>query len=153
MTVTPIQVKNVPAHVPGEGMAEIVRRVAQWHKSGAVGYAEASGAINLFELPGNSLVLRSGIMVTSVWSASGSAAAATGTLTIPNDTGTLTVLDAANVALQSSGWHPSTADGVILPSSGGMVIFNYTTSTSGASTNAAGSFEAYVEYIQLADKL
>lgn len=153
MTVTTKSVKAVPVHVPGEGMAEVVRRVAQWHKSNAVAYTEASGAINLFELPGNSILLRAGVKVTAAFDASGSAAAATGTITVPNDTGTETIWDAGNTKLQSTGYSPSSIEGVALPSSGGMVIFNYTTSTSGASTNAAGSINVYVELIQKEDLL
>lgn len=154
MTVTTVTITNTPRSVPGYGMSELVRRVAQWSKSGAVAYTEASGAINLFELPGNSIVLRVGINVTTAFDASGSAAAATGTITIPNDTGTIVAWDALITKLQSTGWSPDTLDGgTLLPSSGGMVIFNYTTSTSGTSTNTKGSFECYIEYLQLADQL
>jgi hypothetical protein len=155
MTVVTKQIKNVPLSVPGEGLAEIVRRVAQWHKSPSVAYSEASGAINLFELPGNAVVLRVNVNVTTAFDASGSAAAATGTITVPNDSGTLTLWDAGNTKLQSTGMSPSTsAEGaVVTPSSGGMVIFTYTTSTSGTSTNAAGAFEVYLELVQLADRL
>ena len=153
MTVALKSVKNIPLSVPGEGMAEIVRRVAQWHKSNAVAYTESSGAINLFEIPGNSIVLRTGIHITTAFDASGSAAAATGTITVPNDTGTEIIWDALITKLQSTGYSPSTMEGVVVPSSGGMVIFNYTTSTSGVSTNTKGQFEVYLEYVQLENRL
>lgn len=153
MAVVTKQINNIPLSVPGQGMTEIVNRVSQWHKSNAVAYTEASGTINLFELPGNSIVLRSGVNVTTAFGASGSAAAPTGTLIIPNDTGTVIVWDALITKLQSTGWSPSTADNIIVPSSGGMFAFSYTTSTSGVSTNATGSFEAYIEYLQMADLL
>lgn len=153
MTVATKSIKAVPVHVPGEGMAEVVRRVAQWHKSEAVAYTEASGAINLFELPPNSILLRAGVKVTAAFDASGSAAAPTGTITVPNDSGTETIWDAAITKLQSTGYSPSTVEGVLIPSSGGMLIFNYTTSSAGASTNAAGSFNVYVELIQKDDLL
>ncbi len=153
MTVVTKQVKNIPVHVPGQGMAEVVRRAALWYKSAEVAYTEASGAINLFELPGNGIVLRAGVKVKTAFDASGTAAAATGTITVPNDTGTETVWDAGNTKLQSSGYSPSSIEGVKLPSSGGLVIFTYEHSSAGASTNTKGTFEVYIEYIERDDLL
>jgi len=153
MTVVVKQINNIPLAVPGQGMAEVVRRAAQWMKSNPIAYTESSGAINLIELPGNTVVTKALMHITTAFDASGTGAAATGTITIPNDSGTETIWDSLITKLQSSGFSPSTVDAVIVPSSGGMVIFNYTTSTSGVSTNTKGSFEVYLEYVQLEDML
>lgn len=148
MTVVTKNLKQIPVSVPGQDMAEVVRRVALWHKSNAVVYTEASGSINLFELPGGGLLLRLGVKVSDVFDASGSAAAATGTITVPNDTGTETVWDAGNTRLQSTGYTPSSIEGVKIADSGGMVIFSYVPSSAGVSTNNSGTFEVYIEYIE-----
>src|SRR5574340_1495656 len=132
MAVITKQIKKVPVSVPGEGMAEVVRRGVRCYKNSAA-YSESSGAINMFELPGNSLVTKLVVNVSTAFDASGTSAAATGTITVPNDTGTITLLDAGNTKFQSSGFIASTgAEPVKLPSSGGMVIFTYTPGTTTA---------------------
>lgn len=147
MTVTVKPVKRVPLAVPGEGMAEIVRRATHWIKSNAIAYSESSGAINIIELPGNVVVVSALIHVSTVFDASGTSAAATATLTVPNDTGTETLWDANLTQLQSSGFHPASAIGKV-PSSGGYAIFTY---TPGSTT--AGQAEVYLEVLQLEDRL
>src|SRR5512147_589057 len=115
-TVATKTVSATPRFVPGYGMSELVRRVGQWHKSGSVLFSDTGTALNLFELPGNSIVTRLLVRVTEAFDASGSAAAATATITVPNDTGTETMWDAANVGLQSTGFILSTFPACVLPS-------------------------------------
>lgn len=137
-------VKKVPVHVPGEGMAEVVRRVSQWYKSDFVDFNEASGAINLFQLPGNGLFVRAYVNIETAFDASGTSAAATATITVPGDTGAVTIFDAGSVKLQSSGYTPDTGGTPLhVPSSGGYVILTYTPGTA-----AAGQLEVYIEYLQ-----
>lgn len=152
-TVTTKSVERTPRQVPGYGMSELVRRVTQWHKSNPVLFSDTGSALNLFELPGNAIVTRLLVHITTAFDPSGSAAAPTGTITIPNDTGTEIMWDAANTKLQSSGFSPSTVDACILPDSGGMVIFNFTLSSAGTSTCAAGECEVYLEYLEPEDEL
>lgn len=137
------QIKAIPPFVPGEGMAEVVRRVSQWYKSDFVDFNEASGAINLFEVPGGGLFIRAYVNVEAAFDASGTSAAATATITVPGDTGAVTIFDAGNTKLQSSGYTPDTGGTPLhVPDSGGFVILTYTPGTA-----AAGQLEVYIEYL------
>jgi hypothetical protein len=140
---TVVKIKPRPAHAPY--VADQIRRVELYVKN-TVSFGD-TGTVNLFELPGNVLVTNALVRVITAFDASGTSAAATATITMPNDTGTETLFDAANTALQSTGFKPSTAMG-ITPASGGFVILNYT-----AGTTTAGQLEVYLSYIESADEL
>ncbi len=129
----------VPIQVPLP-LAELARRVPQWVKSDAVNYSD-TGTVNLFEIPGNVLITNMLVRVKTAFEASGTSAAATATITIPNDTGTETIWDAANTALQSSGFKPTTG-WALTPDSGGFAILTYT-----AGTTTAGQLEVYLSYV------
>lgn len=146
MAPTVKNAKRVPVAVPGEGMAEFVRRSSQMIKSDSMVYDDTSPA-NLIELPGNVLVKGGFVHVTTAFDASGSAAAATLTLTVPNDTGTETIFDASTNFLQTTGFHPVTGY-ALTPSSGGYVIATYT-----AGSTTQGALEVYLDYVDLANRL
>lgn len=124
MTPTVKSFKKIPLAVPGMGMAEFVRRGVQWIKSDSVVFGDTS-PMNLIELPGNALVVDGFVRVTTAFDASGSAAAATATLSVPNDTGTETIFDASTILLQTTGFHPVTGF-AMTPASGGHAILTYT---------------------------
>lgn len=138
-----IKIKPRSKHAPY--VADEIRRVALWRKN-TVAYTD-TGTINLFELPGNVLVKEALVRVTTAFDGTGASAAATMTLTMPNDTGTETLFDAGGTLLQSTGFKPSTAMAVT-PSSGGYVIMNYT-----ANTTTAGQLEVYISYIEFDSSL
>jgi hypothetical protein len=146
--MTAKKIKKVPMHVPGQGMAEFVRRSAQWIKSDSVAY-DGDTTVDLFELPGNSLVVNTLVQIQTAFDASGSAAAAAVTITVPNDTGTETVFngDSTNTLLQSTGFKAATGY-ALLPASGGLVQANLE-----PGTTTGGAFEVYMEYIVFGDKL
>jgi hypothetical protein len=122
------------------GQTEVNRRIGQFWRSDLVEYDDTT-TVNVFSIPGNVMVVGGFVQVVSAFDASGSSAAATATLTVPNDTGTETIFNAANTALQSSGLHPCTAF-AITPDSGGDVALSYT-----AGTTTAGSLYVYLEVI------
>lgn len=140
---TVVMIKPRPKHAPF--VAEEIRRVAL-HAKNSVTYTDTT-AINLFELPGKVLVKEVNVRVTTPFDGTGASAAATVTITMPNDTGTETLFDAGGTLLQSTGFKPSTTMGVT-PDSGGYIIANYT-----ANTTTAGAFEVYLSYVEFADEL
>ena len=137
---------SVPNLALGYGMTELIRRLPLVVKSDVVTFADTA-AINLIELPGNALILNAQVRVTTAFDASGTSAAATATLTVPNDTGTETLFDAANAILQSTGFKPATTL-ALTPASGGFAILNLTPGTAGA-----GALEVYLAYVPNADRL
>jgi hypothetical protein len=142
-------VTNIPTFVPGGARAtEHLRRSAEWWKSDAILYTDTT-TINLFEIPGNSIVMNMYVHVTTAFDASGSSAAATATITVPNDTGTITLFDASTIMLQTTGPNWSTGEkGTVVPASGGYIIMTYT-----PGTTTKGQCEVYVEVVQLEDRL
>jgi hypothetical protein len=140
---TVIKIKPRTKHAPF--VADEIRRVAL-HAKNNIAYTD-TGTVNLFELPGNVLVKEANVRVTTAFDASGTSAAATLTITMPNDTGTETLFDAANTLLQSTGFKPSTTMAVT-PSSGGYLTLNYT-----ANTTTAGALEVYLSYVEFANAL
>lgn len=145
-------IKKVPVHVPGEGMAEVVRRAPQWIKSDSSALTfDGDTTVNLFELPGNSLVTQVLVQVeTAFQDGSGSDAVAV-TITVPNDTGTETVFQADSsinaTVLQATGFH--VASGYALtPSSGGLVTANIA-----PGTTTTGALQVFMEYITWADRI
>lgn len=141
-----IKIKPSARYSSDMGVTELIRRVPVVRKSASVTYTDTT-AVNLFELPENVLVLKADVRVTTAFDASGTSAAATATITMPNDTGTETLFDSAETLLQSTGFKPSTAIG-ITPSSGGLVILNYT-----PGTTTAGALEVYLTYVEYSDEL
>lgn len=137
---------SVPNLARGFGMTELIKRQPLVVKSDAVTFADTA-AINLIELPGNALIINAQVRVTTAFDASGTSAAATATLTVPNDTGTETLFDAANTLLQATGFKPATTL-ALTPASGGYAILNLTPGTAGA-----GALEVYLMYIPNADQL
>lgn len=137
---------TVPNIAPGFGMTELIKRLPLAVKSDAVTFADTA-AINLIELPGSALIVDAQVRVTTAFDASGTSAAATATLTVPNDTGTETLFDAANTLLQTTGFKPATTL-ALTPASGGYAILNLTPGTA-----AAGALEVYLLYIPNADQL
>ena len=146
MAATVKYIKNVPAHMPGAGVREQVVLSQKVAKSDAVAFGDTS-PINLIELPGNVAVLGGYVYVETAFDASGTSAAATVTLAMPNSTGTETLYDASTIGLQSTGMKAFTA-WAVTPSSGGYVAATYT-----AGTTTAGSFRIYLQYVQEDDKL
>lgn len=140
------KIKHSPRIAPGAGISQIVRRIELNAKSDTVGFADTT-AVELFELPENVLVIAADVRVTTAFDGTGTSAAATATITIPNDTGTEVLWDAGALGLNSTGFKPSTAMG-ITPSSGGMLILNYT-----PNTTTAGQLEVYLRYVDYADEL
>src|SRR5687768_14580457 len=132
-----------PASIAKKGL-----RTAIVVKSDAVGFADTT-VVNLFELPGNVLVLSADVRVTTAFDGTGTSDSPTATITIPNDTGTEVLWDAGAGAslLTATGFKPSTAIGLV-PSTGGMLILNYT-----PNTTTAGQLEVYLRYVDYADEL
>jgi len=137
---------SVPVIAPGFGMTEIIKRMPLVVKSDAVGFGDTA-AINLIELPGNSLILDARVNVTTAFDASGTSAAATATLTVPNDTGAFVLFDSNLTQLQTVGLYSATAL-TRVSASGGFAILNLTPGTA-----VAGSLEVYLSYIPNADRL
>ncbi len=137
---------TVPNIAPGFGMSELIKRIPLTVKSNSVTFADTT-AVNIIELPGNVLITGAQVRVTTAFDASGTSAAATATLTVPNDTGTEVLFDAANTILQSTGFKPATTLALV-PSSGGYAIVNLTPGTA-----VAGALEVYLSYIPNADQL
>jgi hypothetical protein len=151
MAINVKQVTAVPEVVPGPArMQEFVHRAIELYKSDAIVPAtSATGATNIIELPGNCVIVDAWVHVTTAFDASGTSAAATATLIMPNDTGTEVVWDADLVDLQSSGKKPATGNmGIEVPSSGGFVAVTFE-----PGTTTAGQFEVYVELAHFADRL
>ena len=144
VAVTPIL--DVPSNVPGNKMAEVTRRSSLWFKTPSIAFDDTN-VINLFELPGNCLVVNTFVNVTAAFDGTGTSAAATATLTVPNDTGTEVLFDAGALGLNTTGFKPATGFAKV-PSSGGFAILNYT-----ANTTTAGALEVYVEVVQLENRL
>lgn len=140
------QVPVVPMAVPGQGMAELVRHLPVFVKG--VMTSTDTTSVLLIELPGNCIVVRTLVHVSTPFDASGTSAAATATVAMPFDTGSTTVWDAANVGLQTTGWKLDTGGPVMLASSGGFVTVAYT-----PGTTTTGQLEVYVEVLPLAERL
>lgn len=140
------QVPVVPSAVPGQGMAALLKGVDIWVKG--VMTSTDTTTVNLIELPGNCIVVRSLIHVSTPFDASGTSAAATATIAMPFDTGSATVWDAANVGLQTTGFKQDTYGPVMIASSGGVVAVSYT-----PGTTTVGQLEVYVQVIPLAERL
>lgn len=138
---------TVPANAPGFGMAQLLRHVNLTVRSPQVLSTDTT-VINLIELPPNALVTNILINVTTAFDASGTSAAATATLSVPNDTGALVVWDAANLALQSTGLVSASTLNALIAASGGFLILNYTPGTA-----AAGALEVYLSYVPDVTKL
>lgn len=145
------QLPIVPPHVPAAGVAELLKHIPSAVRSDPVNY-NGDTAVNLFEVPGNILIRALQVNIITAFDASGTSAAATGTITVPCDTGTFTVFDAANTLLQTvttDQYKPSTNAGWIkTPDSGGFVIFSLE-----PGTTTAGQLEVYMEYQPNADIL
>ena len=145
--VVATSIPNRSSVVPGPRDLQQLIRVGEWFESGQVLFSDTT-SVNLIELPGNSLVVSAFVHVSTAFDASGSSAAATATLTVPNDTGGVdTIYDAANVGLQATGAHWATGVAVV-PSAGGYLILAYT-----PGTTTAGALEVYVEVVQFSDRL
>jgi hypothetical protein len=136
---------NVPKAVPGQDMAEFVRRSDQWYKN-VVTYTDTT-VVNLFQIPGNCVVVGGFVRVTTPFDATGTSGAATITLTVPNDTGTEVIFDAGALGLTTTGFKPATGFAAT-PDTGGFIICNLT-----PNTTTAGVAEVYVQVVQLADML
>lgn len=138
---------TVPANAPGFGMSELLRHLNLTVRSGPVLFSDTT-AVNLIELPPNALITNILINVTTAFDASGTSAAATATLTVPNDSGALTVWDAANIAMQSSGLISASTINALVAASGGFAILNLTPGTA-----VAGALEVYLSYVPDVTKL
>lgn len=138
---------TVPANAPGFGIADLLKHVNLTVRSPEVLFSDTT-AINLIELPPNALITNILINVTTAFDASGTSAAATGTLTVPNDTGALTVWDANLVALQSTGLISATVLNALVAASGGFLAMTYT-----PGTTTVGALEVYLSYVPDITKL
>lgn len=134
---------SVPVSIRSAGMTEFARTVQQLAVSNTILYTDTA-AINVFELPGNLLVTSVALRVKAAFDASGTGASASATVTVPNDTGTETVLATAAGEMVSTGFIVGTGM-ALTPASGGYLIVNYTPVATGGA--AAGSFEVYMSYI------
>lgn len=142
---------SVPVIAPGAGMTELVKHLSLVSKSRPIASTDTT-TVNVFEFNGNELVLGVQVNVTTAFDASGSSAAATGTISVPGATGAVVLWDAANVGLQTLTTDfmvSSTNTGPVqIPASGGFLKFNYTPSTTGA-----GALEIYLRYVPDVTKL
>jgi len=145
------QLPKVPGHAPGQGVAALLKHVPSIVRSDVVDYDDDT-SVNLFEVPGNVLIESLDINVVTAFDASGTSAAATGTITVPGDTGAVTVFDASTILFQATTtdvYLPSTNTGPIkTPSSGGFVILNQA-----PGTTTAGQVEVYMRYLPDVSKL
>lgn len=140
-------VKPAPKYAPGSGVADALGRSQKWVKAAAVAYDDTS-PINLFEVPGDVLIVGGIVNVDSAFDPAGTSAAPTVAITAPDvDDTTVTVWDAAGVGLLTTGKKPFT-NFAQTPASGGYVIATYT-----AGTTTAGGFEVWLAYVELADQL
>lgn len=141
-----IAVKPAPPYAPGQGVAKALHRSQRWVKSETIAFGDTS-PVNVFEIPGNVLVVGGLVDVITAFDASGTGAAATVTITVPNSTGTTTVYDASTSGLQTSGFK-AFSDYALTPASGGYIVATYT-----AGTTTAGSFQVYMAYVEPEDEL
>jgi hypothetical protein len=145
------QLPIVPPHVPAAGVAELIKHLPAIVRSDPVNF-NSDTSVNLFEVPGNILISKLQVNIITAFEASGTSAAATGTITVPCDTGTFTVFDSNLTLLQTvttDQYLPSTNTGMIkTPDSGGYVIF-----LQAPGTTTAGQLEVYMEYYSDVDKL
>lgn len=140
-------VNRTPAFVNGQGMTEVVHRTPQIVKSDVISFGDTA-AISVFELPGNIAVTDAWLRVIADFDGSGTSASPTANFTVPVATGAQIVLDAVANSLVTSIGAQSTGPIAIIPASGGFGIVNYT-----PGTTTAGSFEVYMSYVDLADRL
>jgi hypothetical protein len=148
-----VQVPKIPAHAPGQGVAELLKRGPLFVKADAVGFGSDT-TVNLFELPGDIIIKKVYVDVTEVYEASGASAAAIAEITVPGDTGAIIVWttdsDGTEIhTVTSDIWLGSSNAGPIsVPSSGGVVTFDQTPGTS-----TTGAINVYMEYIPNLSKL
>ena len=140
-------VKRVPPFVPGEGMAEVVRRAPQVVKSAPILFSDTA-TINVFELPGNILVTNAWLHVTTDFDGSGTSAAPSATFSVPVATGAQIILNAPALSLVTTTAANASGPVCVIPATGGFGIVSYT-----ANTTTAGQFEIYMEYVDMADRL
>lgn len=136
---------TVPPMVMSAGLAELIKHQPIVVRSGQVNFSDDT-SVNLIELPGGILIKQLQVNVSTAFEASGASAAATATITVPGDTGAITMWDAGGTLLQiltSDAYSPSTNAGwVHVPDSGGYVTFLQT-----PGTTTVGVAEVYLEYI------
>jgi hypothetical protein len=140
-------VNRTPAFVNGQGMTEVVHRTPQIVKSDVISFGDTA-AISVFELPGNILVTDAWLRVIADFDGSGTSAAPSATFSVPVATGAQIILDAAALSLVTTLGAVATGPVAVVPASGGFGIVNYT-----PGTTTAGSFEVYMSYVDLADRL
>lgn len=141
---------KVPPHVPAAGVAEMLKHLPIVLRSDPVNY-NGDTSVNLFELEGGELILDIHVKVNTAFEASGTSAAATGTITVPGDTGAITVFDAGGTLLQiatTAGLAPDTVGAIDVPDSGGFV-----TALIAPGSTTAGQFEVYMTYLPKAGLL
>jgi len=138
---------TVPAHVPGFGMAELLKHVNLTVRSAEVLFSDTT-VVNLIELPPNALITNAVINVTSAFDGTGTSAAATATLSVPNDSGALVIWDAGALGLGATGIASATVLAALVANSGGFAILNYT-----PGTTTAGALEVYLSYVPDVTKL
>lgn len=126
---------------PGGDPMYFITHGVRMAKSSSVAYNDTTSVV-LFNVPADTLIVGAYIFVTTAFDASGdSAAPATATITVPNDTGgTDTIWDSATALLQATGVYPATAMAYV--SASGNVILAYT-----AGTTTAGALTVYLEYV------
>jgi hypothetical protein len=145
------QIRNLPATIPGHPLLqEAVQQSPVMYRSLAFNSSEASGAtLQLIELPENCVLVDVKLHVNTAFDASGTSDAATAVLTVPSDTGTVAIYDAANAGLQVTGSKANTGGLFPYPlPTGGFVTLSY---TPGSTT--AGQLQVYVEVAQFADRM
>lgn len=137
----------VPPHVPGQGMAKLLKHMEFTVKSDKVNFNSDTN-VTLFEVPGNIIITGLNVSVLTAFEASGASAAATATIEVPGSTGAVVAWDAGATSTKletatTAGMSPDTIGAPIkVPSSGGVVAFKQA-----PGTTTTGQAEVYMSYI------
>src|SRR3990167_6336523 len=95
------QLPIVPSHVPGQGVAKLLKHIPALVRSDPVNF-NSDTLVNMFEVPGNIIITDLQVNIITAFDGTGTSAAATGTISVPGDTGAIVVFDSAGTLLQTA---------------------------------------------------
>lgn len=132
----------VPEHAPGDGVAEVLKRIALHVRADRLDAADFTGdlTIELFNIPADTLIVDVYAWVSEAFTASS-------TLEIGDGDDTNRYLDAAALVVTTAGWKSAKQD-----ASPGSGAYLYSTANtidvlSDGATPTAGTLDVYVSYI------
>jgi hypothetical protein len=133
-----------PPHVPGQGLAELLRHIPAVVKADQVTFASTSPAI-MFEVPGNIIITGIEVEIATVYEASGASESGIATIEVPGSTGAVVAWNSGTTLLLTATTDQMLADSiewVRVPASGGIVTFTQT-----PGTTTTGAVNVYLSYL------